>query len=475
MKKIIYIGFMATTLMCSCDVLVEKPQAIAVETFYNTAEEIEAGVNGVYVPIRSSFRAGYPIIIEESSDLFVGGLGSYLIAGQYKGLDNTNISRISDVWANFYRAIRNANILIEAIPKADAVSDEDKSKFMGETKYLRALTYFQLVRSWGAIPLRTEANMADYNIPRSSEQDIYNLIINDLTMAEASLPVTVPVSGHPTKWSAKMLLADVYSSLGQYDKAAALTNEIIQSGQYSLVEVQKWEDFDNLYGAKVVTTPEEIFYFKYHEEDGFSLALFFHGSGNAGEYIRVPGYNVIYNRIDHSTYIEQDDKDLRKGFWYPYAGGLVLEGGLLLRKYNDPDGLNPRNSFPLYRYADCLLLYAEASCRVAGTPTADGLEALNKVRRRAYGYPSTQPSPVDYKLDDYDRDSFIELCVEERGYETIGEAKRWLDLKRLGKAIANKYVKANRGMDIADKHWLWPIPVSELNFNEAITDQNPGY
>lgn len=71
-------------------------------------------------------------------------------------------------------------------------------------------------------------------------------------------------------------------------------------------------------------------------------------------------------------------------------------------------------------------MYAEASCRVASGPTSAGLEALNMVHRRAYGYPSTQPSPVDFKLSDYNKDSFIELCIKERGYETVGESKRWL-------------------------------------------------
>ena len=474
MKKILFIGIISF-LVCSCDVLDEKPQAIAVETFYNTAEEIEAGVNAIYTPLRNNFRDVYPCMLEESSDFVYGGLGSWNPPSLYAGLDANNINRVSDRWNQFYVAIRNANIMIEAIPKAGLASDAEKNKFMGETMFLRALAYFHLVRNWGAIPLRTVENMSEYNVPRTPESEVYELIISDLEYAESTLPATVLITGHPTQWSAKMLLADVYFYLNQYDKAAELSNEVIQSHQYSLVEIETTDDFENLYGATVVNTLEEIFYFKYHEQDGLALALYYHGGGNAGEYIRVPGYNVVINRVDHRPYMEQDDKDLRKGLWYLYTGGLVNEGGLLLKKYNDVTGENPRNSFPLYRYADCLLMYAEASCRVASGPTSAGLEALNMVHRRAYGYPSTQPSPVDFKLSDYNKDSFIELCIKERGYETVGESKRWLDLKRLGKAEAAKYVKQNRGLEMVEKHWLWPLPVSELNFNEAITDQNPGY
>lgn len=474
MKKILFIGFVSF-LVCSCDVLDEKPQAIAVETFYNTAEELEAGVNAIYKPLRSSFKDQYPCMLEESSDFVYGGLGSWNPPSLYQGLDANNINRVSAQWSNFYTAVRNANIMINAIPDAAQTSESDKNQFMGETKFLRALAYFCLVRNWGAIPLRTEENTDEYNIPRTSESEVYQLIISDLEYAEAYLPSTVSVAGHPTLWSAKMVLADVYFYLEQYDKAAELSNEVIQSKQYSLVEIETTEDFEKLYGATVVNSTEEIFYFKYHEQDAFNLAIYYHGGNNAGTYINVPGYNVVINRIDHRTYMEQDDNDLRKGLWYEYTGGHVQEGGLLLRKYNDLTGQYPKNSFPLYRYADCLLMYAEASCRIGSGPTSSGLEALNMVHRRAYGYPSTQSSPVDYKLNDYDKESFIELCVKERGYETVGESKRWLDLKRLGKTEAEKLVKRNRGMEIAEKHWLWPIPVSELNFNNAITDQNPGY
>lgn len=475
MRNIIFIGLSAL-LACSCgDVLEEKPQAIAVETFYNTPAELESGVNAIYSPLRNCFRDVYPTMLEESSDLIYGGLGSWAPSSQYKALDATNISRISDRWSNLYQAVRNANTMIDAIPNASSATDDEKNRYMGEAKFLRALAYFHLVKGWGAIPLRTEVNMLEYSLARSPESDIYALILADLEFAESYLPETVEIAGHPTKWSAKMLLADVHFTLNQYEQAADLSYEVIQSGHYSLVEVETWSDFENLYGATVVNTPEEIFYFKYHELDGLSLALYYHGSGNAGEYIRQAGYNVVVNRADCPVYMNWNDNDLRKSLWYYYDGDGLAKGYLLLRKYNDVDGTNPRNSFPLYRYADCLLLYAEASCRVASGPTAEGIEALNMVHRRAYGYPSTQPSPVDFNIADYNKDSFIELCIQERGYETMGESKRWHDLKRLGWDEAVKYVRQNRGLEMEEPCWLYPIPVSELNFNDAITDQNPGY
>lgn len=475
MKNIVLIGLSAL-LACSCgDVLEENPQAIAEETFYNTPSELEAGVAAIYSPLRSLFNSEYPIFLEASSDLFYTSLGSWTAASQYKALDATGISRASNCWSNLYRAVRNANVMINAIPNASETTDEEKNQYMGEAMFLRAFSYFHLVRGWGAVPLRTVENMLEYELPRSPEEDIYALIISDLEFAESNLPETVAVTGHATKWAAKLLLAEVYFTLGQYAQAADLSYEVIQSGQYSLVEIETWEDFNNLYGP-MVETPEEIFYFRYNEQNNFGyIPKAYHGSGNAGEYIREAGYDLVVNSLEHKPYVEWDNNDLRKELWYYYDGTGLATGYLLLRKYNDPDGLYPRNSFPVYRYADCLLLYAEASCQVSSGPTAEGLEALNMVHRRAYGYPSTQPSPVDFNIADYNKDSFIKLCIQERGYETMGESKRWYDLKRLGWDETARYVRENRGVEMEEPCWLLPIPVAELNFNSAITDQNPGY
>lgn len=174
-----------------------------------------------------------------------------------------------------------------------------------------------------------------------------------------------------------------------------------------------------------------------------------------------------------------DQNDLRLGLWYSWNIGFGANT-LLNKKYIDPkapDVFSAANDLPLYRYADVLLMYAEAVCRVGGAPTADAVEKLNLVHRRAYGKDPIIPNvSVDFKLVDYDKNSFIELVIKERGYETQYEGKRWLDLKRTGEVKAR--IKAATGKDVADKHLFWPIPVSEFNYNKAInpsTDQNPGY
>ncbi|MNY08849.1 SusD family protein [compost metagenome] len=123
-----------------------------------------------------------------------------------------------------------------------------------------------------------------------------------------------------------------------------------------------------------------------------------------------------------------------------------------------------------------LLIYAEAANRAENGVSAAALEALNKVRRRAYGYDPAVASVVDYTIADYATTPFLDLVMKERVYEFAFEGKRWLELKRTGKT--DELVLANKGKTIAPKHLLWPIPLGEIDYNDALnplTDQNPGY
>lgn len=468
--------FVFVLLLASCnDILEENPQAIAVETFYNTADEVEAGVAAIYSPIRSGssvFGAVYLSLLDCSSDQIKAGRGSWQNPSEFQGLNTTNITRTQGVWTQFYLSIRNANLIIQNVPNSTVLSDAEKNKYIGEAKFLRALINFHLVRNWGPIPLRTEENASEFNVPRTSEAEVYALIKSDLAFAETSLPDEPSVAGHPSKWSAKTVLADVYFYLADYDQATAKADEVINSGQYALVEVSEPDDFENLFGASVVNSVEEIFYLKYNDDNSWGHPRYLHGVGVP--YIGLDGYYVTQGNTDYIVYKNWDDNDLRKQFgWYAYDG--YIAGTVLNKKFNDPGSLTPSNDYPFYRYADLLLIYAEASCRAAGSPTNEGMEALNQVHRRAYGYPSTQASPVDFKVSDFNQDSFVELCLKERGYETQGEGKRWLDLRRLGKEKAAAIIQATRGVGISESHYLWPIPQNEINYNEAITDQNPGY
>jgi hypothetical protein len=482
MKKILFLIPLLALISCE-EVLVEKPKAVAVETFYNTASEVEAAVNAAYSALRATngITGQLGAQLEAYTD-YSYGRGSYQVLSDFQGLNSTNVPRTDDGWRSFYLAIRNANLVIQNAPKGSSISQADITKYVAEAKYVRAFAYFWLVRNWGGVPIRTEAQLAEPNVKRSTPDEVYALILNDLKEAEANLPETGAQVGRATKWAAKAALAEVYFTRNQYADARDKADEIIKSGKFSLVPAATAADFDaKIFGPAVVTSSEEIWYLKATRQagQGMYLAMFAHHPG--ARLHGAGGFYAHYSDSETNPIMKNwDSKDLRKqAFWYSWDIGLG-KTSILCKKFSDPLAVGDAgagNDFPIYRYADVLLMYAEAASRAGTGPTAAAMEAVNQVHRRAYGHIPTQVSDVDYKLADYTATTFNDLVLRERGYETQYEAKRWLDLKRLGVPKLKEMIKVATGKDVADKHLFWPIPVGELNYNTALapTDQNPGY
>ncbi len=482
MKKLIPIILILFLVSCE-DVLKEQPKSIAMEVFYNTAGEVQTAVNAIYSPLTSynGFGFLYPAQLNTYDGEYFVGRGSYAPLSEFQGLNSTNITRIGSMWTQFYLGIRNANIVIANTPKGTNINEADKAKFIGEAKFMRALVYFVMVRNWNKVVLRTEENMTEQNVPLSNAADVYALILQDLKYAEENLPDEPSVSGHPSKWSAKTVLADVYFYQGQHENAMNKAKEVIDSKKYSLVEISNSGDFQKIFGGNVVTTTEEIFYFKYSREPGYgwSEVVFFHHPDDPYDHANTGLFaHYMPDSTSCAFYQNQDKADLRRKLWYWWNIGWGPRT-LLSSKFHDNATTTGAagNDYPFYRYGDLLLLYSEAACRVNNGPTAEAMEMLNMVHRRAYGKNPLTPSDVDYLLADYsDSQAFIDLVLQERGYETVGESKRWLDLKRLG--LAKERINQATGKVVADKHMFWPIPVNEMDYNTAIdpvNDQNPGY
>lgn len=458
--------------------LIEDPKSLAAEKFYNTAAEVQAAVNAIYTPYRNI--NGMPGFLAQV-DCYVDyglGRGSYASLNDFQGLNSTNTTRVGSMWDLFYLSIRNANFVIKNAPNGKSISQADINTNIGEAKFLRAFNYFFLVRNWGGVPIRTEANMTVVDAKRNTADEVYKQIIADLLDAEANLPGIQGQSGRPTKWSAKTLLADVYLQLERFPEARDKANEVILQNKYALVPISSTDDLQKIFGPAVVTTAEEIFYIKFTRQNllGNYFIMFLNHPGT--KFSGAGGFYGLHSETTNAVYKNWDNNDFRKGLWYPYNIGLN-GNSLLNKKFIDPLATSQSghgNDMPFYRYADLLLIYAEAASRAANGPTAEAMEALNKVHRRAYGKNPLQPSAVDFNLADYNAATFLDLVIKERGYEFQYEGKRWLELKRTGKAA--EIILATKGKTIAAKHYLWPIPVSELGFNKAldpVKDQNPGY
>ncbi len=473
-----FFGVGLVALLASCDGLLdENPKAVTEENFYNTAEEVATAVNAIYSPLRSENQTTYFATLECHTD-YAYGRGSFAQYNDFQGMNSNNINRVAGFWNAFYLSIRNANIVIANAPHGESISQEDIDRYVSEAKFLRALSYFHLVRNWGAIPLRTENNMEDLALPKSAEEEVYVLILADLVDAETLLPEEQELLGRPTKFAAKAVLADVYLQLERYAEAREKAQEVMDAGKHALVPVSDRDGFQNLFGPEVITTAEEIFSLKFVRQPGQGNYLpwvFNHPS--TGLY-SFGGSYAVYSDASNTFYKSWDDQDLRKGLWDMVDFGLG-DSTLVSRKFIDNQAIGNNdagNDLPLYRYAEVLLIFAEAAAREAGVPTEEAMEALNQVHRRAYGQDPLSPSTYDYVLEDYDLTGFVDMVLQEKAYEFQFEGKRWLDLKRTEKA--DEMIMKYKGVSISESHYLWPIPISELEYNPALdpsTDQNPGY
>lgn len=483
MKRFFPILVSGLMLLSSCSkFLDERPQSIATENFYNTPAEIESGLNAIYETVRylSTF-GGFYMIQHEINTEYMYGKGSFSPMNSYNGLDNTNVNRVTDSWNNFYKGIRNANLIIQKAPLSTSTTDAEKTRYIAEAKCMRALFYFHLVRNWAGVPLHTEQNMDSLNVKRASVDEIYKLIQEDLVFAENNLPANPRLVGTASVWAAKTTLAEVYLTLKKYDLARKAAWEVIDSKKFSLVGVSVVDDFDKIFGPDANNTSEEILYFKYSTKisgQGNQYLAYLHATSTI--FFPRGGFGTIYSDSLNKFMVGWNRADLRYRFnWYPNNNGIGPTT-VLLKKFSDRTASvqQGNNDYPLYRYADVLLFYAEAEARMNNAVTADAVEKLNMVRRRAYGKPATTAdATIDIKATDYPAvEDFAKRVVLERAYETVGEGKHWFDLRRLG--IAQQVIKDVENLDMTTKHLLWPIPPREFNTNLALnptTDQNPGY
>src|SRR5690606_3451742 len=173
------------------DALLEKPKSLTVEEFFNTPQEVESGLAAIYSPIRASIGQYWNCMLESQTEWGGGltGAANADAARAMQGLDGVTANNVEGVWNNFFVAIRNANLVIANTPNSEMLTEEQKNTYVAEAKFMRALTYFNLVRAWGGVPLYTEDNMSQTTgAPKGSKEEIYALIRADLEFSEVHLP-----------------------------------------------------------------------------------------------------------------------------------------------------------------------------------------------------------------------------------------------------------------------------------------------
>lgn len=492
-KKIIYklfLGFIFLFFASACeDALVEEPRTfLSQEIVFSSKAGVESATLGIYEPFREDNLYGWWLLgnLEFWSD-YIFGRGSQANASLYQ-LGSRGIGRVGNIWRGAYSAINRANIVIQQLNEKDipGVDATLKSELEAEARFLRALSYFHLVRLFGDCPLRTvpETDQTKLAISRSPVEDVYAQIFSDLDFAEKNLPDVNYNEGRATRWSATGLLSIVHLTRSEWSQAAAKAKEIMDSGLFSLVEVDVPEDFQKIFGPDVVTHSEEIFSLKHARIQGleFEPLWLMHRAGS--------GYSLGGNAFawfgNPDSWLgdwmaEIGGPDLRTTDWM-YNGPqdeqfLSAEIPMLFKKFRDTESDLPGNDFPIIRYTEILLIYAEATSQANGGPTPDAYEAANMVRRRAYGLPLDQPSAEADLPAGLSASEFQDEILLERAKEFVMEGKRWYDLLRTGKTLEVIRAAGPQKAAIQEKHLKWPIPSEEIDNNDGMTqaDQNPGW
>ena len=484
MKRSIYtfsvLALLLTLSACE-DQLVEKPKNfISPGNFFTNAGDAEQAIAGAYA---SMWVGDNYMNLNRHHAEYTLARGSWTSVGNYSlRLNNDQYGRVDGIWATLYTTINRANLVLEKVPEIEEISAEVQSRILAEAHFLRGRAYFELLKGWGAVPLRLESfgGNSEVGAPRASEADVLNQIITDLTTAEAGLPNDVgDATGKASKWAAKILLAQVYLHSENWELAAKKAKEVLDSNNFSLVTVSQWEDFSKIFWTN--TSSEDIHSYHFSLNRTHSHINWYHGSGTPYNKGVVFGFTML---VDASVPLitEWDDADLRKEFniysEYIDANGVLVQtddqNRYRFRKFVKDDAGNAVYSIPVVRLAEAYLIYAEASAMDNDGPTAEGLEALNTVVRRGYGLDPYTASAVDVPAG-LSLQDFRDRVILERAYELFFENEsRWWDLKRTG---LYKDVFEAAGKPITDERLLLPLPQTEIDNNPAIdqSEQHPGY
>jgi starch-binding outer membrane protein, SusD/RagB family len=450
-----------TGLVLSCTEVEEKVYSQNTPgAFFGSKSDVDAALAGIYKPLAECCggpgQAGTFILNSVSDEG-----NAQIFWGDYDRLTYTPTgpNEIGDHWNTLYLSIARANFVISNQAKIEANSAASAKAAIGEAKFMRAANYFQLVRMWGGVPLRTKQveRLDEVNIPRSTETEVYAQIIKDLTDAEQSLPAT-NVAGKPTKWAASAYLAKVYLTTKDYTKALAKADEVIAAKAYNIIP-----SYGDVFSVDKKNNAEVIFAIQYLRQDGLGMRLqpLVLGPDDKFASGAQGGWGLSYVEDGFYKKYRPTDDRINTAFANPLPGLKEYHTG----KWKDPQGVSADghgNDFIMYRYADLLLIQSEAANELNG-PTAAAYSGINQVRARA---------KLPALTTGLTKDQFREAVLLERHLELSWEQHRWFDLKRTGLL---KTTLTAIGKTWNDRYLLFPIPQREIDLSNGVIKQNPGY
>lgn len=477
-KHYLYIVFLLIVSSgCEESLEFEVKDRLTLDNFFQTSEDAVASVNAIYdvlgdVHMYNSSLWLVQDIASDDCDAPSTWNDPNAIQLDHYTVQATNLY-ITNIWRASYQLISRANLAIHRIPEID-MDETLKSRLMGEARFLRALSYFNLARMFGGVPLilQPESDIDNYLVPRMDVTLIYDQIILDLEDAAAVLPSSFwnVDKGRATKGAALGILAKVYLTLQQWDLAAGKAAQVMDLQLYSL-----WEDFKDNFREVNKNGKESVFEVQFYtgEQPENSRIVI---SGLPSIYAFPAGVGMILPTEDLLTSFEEGDYRYEVTFFeeYFYFGNNTFDPHIW--KHWDQDAYPPDKTgqsganFPVMRYAEILLIYAEALNELNQGPTQEAYDAVNQVRARAR-------NGNDAVLPDLAGLSYLEFqaaVLKEKRCETVNEGHRWFDLVRTGNLEA--FVKRAKGEKATPQphHYVFPIPQREIDLNDAL-EQNDNY
>ena len=496
-KYIVAIALLLTISLISCSKKFDlmPPDGIIRENYWQTKEQVHAAVIGCYAslmgdPAGKEKNLGEVFFIwgEIRGDMVTPSLGTSAEENEIFNISTQSTNSLVN-WRSVYNTINYCNTVIDFAPtvleKDQTFSQEMLGGYLAEVKALRALMYFYLVRSFGEVPLKLKATSSDeeiVQIPKSSQQEILAQIKKDLSEAETSAPLShgdaSKDKGRITKYTVNTIQADVALWMENYNEALTACDKVINSRKFGLIApTAAW--YNTLY--RTGNSNESIFEIQFNQQ---KLNTFFnmHAIASTRRYIAA-------NRVMDIMFTTDEDPitgntDIRAN------GASVRAEDNVIWKYignNDEDLISQNDSYThwfIYRYADVLLMKAEALAQMDGRGE-EALELVTMIRNRAQAPSSTNNNP-----DVTNKQELSLFILEERAREFAFEGKRWYDILRYVKKsnyeniqylqdmvagiVPASSVRTAQAKMLDHNSHYFPIYVYELQTNKQLV-QNPFY
>ena len=485
--KLLFVTILSFSVI-SCDDYVDydpsETYTIVADDYFTSSSDYESALVGVYDVTQWIL---YNVMIGEiaSDNSLAGGESATDVIGLQKiddMLHDPENDQLTSIWQFMYEGVNRANYLFENKDKLDFTR---KDELYGEVHFLRAFFYFELVKIFGDVPLFTNSRLTAVDsgtLQRSSASDVYAQIESDLNAAITALPAEKSVNGRATSFTAHALLGKVYLYQDKFDQAAAILDPLVgaytlpespssvflksgENGAESVYEIQHTKDSNWWAWDYVPQGTEGNFAVIHHGIRGYVGDVYQSGwSFNVPTQDLVDAFPAGDKRKDASVL------DIVK--WADDTGAEYGEGyehtGYFNHKYIPRQGessaqqeLNFGTNYRAIRYADVLLMAAEANNRKSSPDTQAAQNYLNEVRKRAFGNESNASTSTGATL--------TQEIWDERRLELAGEGHRFFDLVRTGQAST---VLQSIGFQ-AGKHEVFPIPQKEIDISNLT--QNNGY